>query len=159
MFKTKFLLLAVGLMATSILASASTVTVNCVAFPTQFSGSVGSGSVSCAGWSTGLTGDPLAILTGANLNLFADYTFGATSANDIRLTFTVAAPAGVTWAASSTFIDVFGGFSSSSTSPAVPLADAATAGVTAANFASAFNVGVAADAPAGPPPDKFGGKR
>ena len=139
---TKFLTLAIATAALSLSASAATITTNCTAFPIQFTNSAGSGTVSCAGFSAGGT------LTGASLALYADYTFGGAS-NDIKLQFTVGAPAGVTWASSSVAIDVTGGFSSSGSTPAVPVNDAATAGISNANFASAFNVGVASSVVSG----------
>ena len=141
---TKLITLAIAAAALTISASAATVTNTCSAFPIQFTGSTGSGFVSCPGFNVGG-----ATLNAATLGLVADYTFGSGSSNDIKLTFTIGAPGGVTWALSSTAIDVLGGFSSSSTSPGIPITDAATAGVTLANFASAFNVGVASSIVAG----------
>ena len=123
--------------ALSISASAGTITTNCTLFPTQFNSGSGSGTISCPGY-TPIVGQ---VLQGAALSLYADYTFGGSS-NDVLVTFTIAAPAGVTWASSSVGIDVLGGFSSSSSNPAVPVSDGCNAGCTAANFASAFNVGI-----------------
>ena len=88
----KFLSLAFMAAALSITASAATITTNCTAFPIQFSGSTGSGTVTCAAFN-----NALGTLNSGTLNLFADYTFGGAS-NDIKLTFTIGNPAGVTWA-------------------------------------------------------------
>ena len=136
----KFATLVFATAALSASAMATTFTSNCVAFPTQFNGGVGSGSVSCAAFGGAPAGE---ILSGASLAFFSDFTFGSAATNTVRFTYTLGAPAGVTWATGSFIQDVTGGFSSSSSSPAAGTMVAATAGITAANFASAFNVGLA----------------
>ena len=146
----KFTTLVLATVALGVSASAATITVNCTPFPIQFGGGSGSGPISCPGFSAAGT------LAGASLTLYADYTFGGSS-NDIQLTFSVGAPAGVTWNQSSVVIDVTGGFSSSGSSPAVPYADAATAGVSNAAFASAFNVGVSSTVVSGSAGTSSGG--
>ena len=122
-------------------AQAGTVTTNCTVFPVSFSGGVGSTTVSCPGFSGGGT------LTAASLTLIGDYQFGNTpGTNDIKISFGVSAPAGVTWADSAPFVDVTGGFSSGATSPII---DDATGGITNGNFASAFLVGVSSSVVSG----------
>ena len=142
----KFATLVFAIAALSANGMASTFSLNCTAFPIQFSGSVGSGTVSCPGFAGAPAGE---FLSGASLSLVADYTFGTAASNDIKLTFTIGAPVGVTWASSSVAIDVLGGFNSSSTSPAIPRTVNATGGITAGNFASAFNVGIASSVVSG----------
>ena len=148
----KFATLALATAALSLTASAATITSNCTLFPIQFANGSGSGSISCPGFSAAG-----GILSGASLSLFADYTFGSAGANDIKVTFTVGAPASVTWASSSLAIDVTGGFNSSGSTPAVPATDAATAGATNANFASAFNIGVSSQVISGSAGTSSGG--
>lgn len=133
---------AIGILGVGILVStaacgvaeASTITTDCTLHPVTFANGTGSTTVSCAGFN-----GSLGTLTGASLNLDGDYQFGTTGSNDIRITFAVTQPAGVTWADAAPFIDVTGGQSSG----AIPsIDDLATAGITNANFASAFDVGV-----------------
>ena len=134
--KKAFLMLVLSLAALSVNAVAGTITTDCTLFPVTFANGIGGPTnVSCAGFTPAL-----GTLIGVTLNLFADYQFGSTGANDIKVSFAVGAPAGVTWDNAAPIIDVTGGISS--TAPLIPVADNATAGITNANFASAFNVGV-----------------
>ena len=94
----KLTTLVLATVALGVSASAATITVNCSPFPIQFAGGSGSGPISCPGFTGGGT------LTGASLTLYADYTFGG-PATDIQLTFSIGAPAGVTWNQSSVAID------------------------------------------------------
>ena len=139
-----FATLTFALAALSANAMATSVTQNCVLFPIQFAGGIGNGDVSCPGFNPGGTQS----LDSVVLTLYADYTFGG-AANDVQFQFTIGNPAGVTWAQSSVTIDVTGGFRTSSSSPAVPVIDGATGGLTFANFASAFNVNVVSSVIAG----------
>ena len=140
-----FLPLVIATAALSMSASAATITANCSAFPIQFTGSVGNGSVSCPGFS--VAGGTL---TGASLALVADYTFGNIGVNnDILLTFSVGAPIGVNWASTSVDVHSTGQFNSSSTTPPIPVNDLAVTGVSNAAFASAFNVGVSSSVVSG----------
>ena len=129
--------LAVAIVALGASATAATIQLNCATFPLTFAGGAGSGTASCGGFNSAL-----GTLTGATLNLLADYEFGAGASNDIRMSFTIGAPAGVTWASSLVVVDVTGGFNSTTFVPPVPVSDNATGGISNANFASAFNVGV-----------------
>jgi hypothetical protein len=139
---------AIGILGVGILVSAAacgaaeanTVTANCTLFPVVFAGGTGSTSVSCPGFSGSGT------LTGASLTLQGDYQFGSDGSNDVRISFSVLEPGGVTWADSAPFGDVTGGISSGA---ALLLHDAATAGVSNAAFLSAFNVGVSSAVIAG----------
>ena len=132
---------AFAAIASSSAAMATTLTVNCSPFPTQFTGSTGTSSVTCASFaSQGISG--VQSLDSVAVTLYADYTFGSTGSNDIRLSFNLAAPAGVTWANANPVIDVTGGFNSSGYSPSVPLLDNATSGVSLAAFANPFNITV-----------------
>ena len=135
-------------------AMATTFTSNCTPFPIQFTGSVGSGSVSCNAFAGAPAGE---IFSDASLLFFSDYTFGTAAANTIRLTYALGAPAGVTWASGTLIQDVSGGFSSSSSTPPTGVGINATAGLTAANFAAPFNVGVASSVIAGGASTSSGG--
>jgi hypothetical protein len=126
-------------------AFASSYTVNCTPFPLTFNGGVGSGTVSCPGFSS----VGIQSLDTVSLNFFADYQFGTTGANDIKVTFAVGNPAGVGWSVTSQNIDVTGGLSSSGTNPGIPVADSAVSGVNFADFANAFNVGISSAIMAG----------
>jgi hypothetical protein len=142
------LLKAAGILTAGILISAAaagaaqagTTTVNCTLFPVTFANGTGSTSVSCPGFSGGGT------LTGAELLLSGDYQFGSDGSNDIRISFGVNNPAGVTWADNAPFGDVTGGISSGT---ALSLSDLATGGVSNAAFASAFLVDVSSAVIAG----------
>lgn len=136
------LLKAAGILSVGILISAAatgaaeagTITSNCTVFPVTFNnGSGGPTTVSCPGFSGPGT------LTGASLTLQGDYQFGSDGSNDIRISFAVNNPAGVTWTDSAPFGDVTGGVSSGTP---LNISDAATGGITNANFASAFGVDV-----------------
>ena len=127
-------ILGVGILATTGVAQANTQSANCTLFPVTFTnGAGGPTAVSCPAFSGGGT------LTGVKLTLSGDYQFGSDGSNDIRISFAVNNPAGVTWADAAPFGDVTGGVSSGS---ALNIADLATAGITNANFASAFDVDV-----------------
>ena len=118
-------------------AQGLTSTANCVPFPATFpNGAGGPTPVSCPPFSGGAG----AILNSATLSYSADYQFGGTTGtNQVNVSFTPAGPAGVTWTPSSTTVTVSGGASSG----AIQTASAtATGGVTAANFAAAFNVNI-----------------
>jgi len=94
--------------------------------------------VSCPGFNSA----GVQSLDSVSLNFYADYQFGTTNSNDVKVTFTVANPAGVGWSVTSEGIDVTGALSSSGTNPAIPFADSAVSGVNFADFVNAFNVGI-----------------
>jgi len=101
------LMLSVATLALSGVASATTIT--CTPQPVSIANGIGSATVTCPGF----TASPGMTLSSVVLTLAADYLNGAlTGTNDVRVTFTPAAIAGVTWTPSSQFIDVIGGFSS-----------------------------------------------
>ncbi len=116
-------------------AEGLTLTANCVPFPVVFAnGTGGPTAVSCPPF--GIGGG--AVLTSVALSYIADYQFGsATGTNQVVVTFTPAGPAGVTWTPPTGTATVTGAVSSGA--PGTASANA-TAGVSAANFAAAFNV-------------------
>ena len=72
------------------------VTRNCMPNPLAFTSGLGSGSVSCPGFTVPVN----ATLTGVSLAELADYQFGSLSGpNAIAVTFTPAGPSGVAWSA------------------------------------------------------------
>ena len=145
----KFLFLTLAV-ASSTLLSAATITLNCDltgpgSFPTQFSGGVGNGSVTCPGATQALAGLGATSLNSAILKYFVDYTFGGAS-NTVQGVFT--APNTVNWAVSST-VTSSGGFSSTTSNPSpLPATNLAT-NATLVNLASNFNVGLAVTVPQG----------
>ena len=147
----KTLMLAFAALATSIGASAGTLTVNCPLFPTLFGGgSTGSpATANCPGLTPAQQASFGAVgLNSVTLNYYSDYTFGSTPAQ-VTEVFTPSTFSTVTWSASSTTIVVNGNLSSSSTTPPVPVSVTAASGVSLANFGAAFNVGITSAVTAG----------
>lgn len=90
-------------------AFAGATTIVCTPQPIAFANGTGSGAVNCPA----IVPDPGFNLSSVTITVAADYLNGAfNTANDVRVTFTPAGLAGVTWTPSSEFIDVMGGFSS-----------------------------------------------
>ena len=140
---SKLFLMSVAVLSVAGSAGALTLgPLNCTPFPTTFAGGIGGpNTVSC----------PPFTVAGATLNAVtliyaADYQFGTNAANTIQITFTPAGPAGVTWALPSTVLSVSGGTSSGASGMG---GATATTGVTAANFAAAFNVNLTAQVTVG----------
>jgi hypothetical protein len=144
--------LAVAVLAFSFSAMAGTVAATCTPFTFPFNGGAGAGTLSCPSFaSLGVVG---AIdISGATLNLFADYQAGnPTTVNKITDTFNMSSGvtglnAGISWAlGTTTSMSVTGSFSSGGSVPASPNPDAASSAVfgTAASLAqwTAFSVGV-----------------
>jgi PEP-CTERM motif len=134
----KFFLLALAALATSIVASAGTVTSNCSLFPVQFpNGNTNTPqTVSCPGLNVGAAASGLNSVT---LNYFVDYQFGSTGTNTVSVTFTPATFGGTTWTTPITTVTSTGGQSSAGIQTG---SAAASGGLTLANFASAFNVSI-----------------
>lgn len=139
----KLLFLSVSLLLLSAPASAITLgPLNCTPFPATFAGGNGGPTpVSCPAFT--VAG---ATLNSVTLNYFADYQFGTGAVNTVQVTFTPAGPAGVTWTPPSSMVNVTGGASSGAIGTG---SSSATAGVSAANFAAAFNVNITSAVTAG----------
>jgi hypothetical protein len=107
---------------------------NCSPHPAIFdNGSGGPLAVSCPPFTV-----PGATLTGVTLTFEADYQFGGTNGtNAVDVTFVPAGPAGVTWLAPSVKLTTGGARSSG---PAPTGSMNTTSGISAAEFAAAFNV-------------------
>jgi hypothetical protein len=134
----KMLAISAAILVLSTTASGLTLTSNCTPFPVTFTGgSGGPTAISCPPFTIGGG----AILNSVTLNYSADYQFGGAGPNTVMTTFIPAGPPGVTWAAASTTTTQTGGTSSGSI---VTASAVATSGVSAANFATAFNVNVSA---------------
>src|SRR5579859_2272411 len=135
----KMLVISASLLVLSATASGITVgPLNCTPFPVTFTGGTGGPTaISCPPFTIGSG----AILNSVTLNYSADYQFGGAGPNTVMTTFTPAGPPGVTWAAPSTTTTQTGGTSSGSIATASAVA---ATGVSAANFAAAFNVNVSA---------------
>jgi hypothetical protein len=147
--------LAVAVFAFSLSAVAGTVTGVCTPFTFPFTAGMGAGTLSCPSFaSLGVAG---AIdISGATLNLFADYQAGnPATVNKITDTFNTSSGVtglnpGISWAlGNTTTMSVTGGFSSGGSVPVSPNPDAAISAAfgTAASLAqwTAFNVGVSSE--------------
>src|SRR5271165_6887995 len=137
----KVLLIFIGVVLLSAAAYANTTpSANCTPFPLVIVNPAGgSGSVSCPAFSV-----PGATLTGVTLTYRADYQFGNTGgATDIAVTFVPAGPGGVTWTPASQKLDVLNDAAMDGSSGGEPAGGSnATAGVSTAAFAAAFNVNI-----------------
>ncbi len=132
MYKTPLLLMGTLLLVATARAN-TTPPANCAPFPVVFpAGTGGPSPVSCPPFTV-----PGGVLTGVTLSYEADYQFGGNGTNSVNVTFAPAGPAGVTWSPASVTLTVTGGVSSGT--PPTGSASA-TAGVSNAAFASAFNV-------------------
>jgi hypothetical protein len=86
---------------------------------------------------------PGATLTAATLSYRADYQFGNLGTTNIAVTFAPAGPGGVTWTPSSQTLNVLNDAAMDGSSGGEPSGGSnATAGVSNAAFASAFNVNI-----------------
>lgn len=141
----RLLLVIFGVLTLSVAAFADTQgPLNCTTFPVTFNnGNGGPTAVSCPAFTV-----PGGTLTAASLTYQADYQFGGTPPpnNTVNVTFAPTGPGGVTWTPVSQTLMVTGGQSSG----AIATGGAnATAGVSTANFAAAFNVNVSSAIAAG----------
>lgn len=135
----KFALICLSITLLSVAAFANTTAANCTLYPTSFTNSMGTMSISCPPFSV-----PGGTLTSATLSYEADWSEGTDPTNTIQIVFTPAGPGGVTWAPASTTLTVTG--TVTGPPPGIDnvtgvLGSASTSGaVTNAEFASAFNV-------------------
>jgi hypothetical protein len=133
----KVLVMSAAIVLLSGAAKAVTVSANCLLFPVTFNlGAGGPTAVICPAFTVGGG----AVLTSVTLNYISDFQFGSNPGpNTVNVTFAPVPPAGVTFTPASVVAPVTGAVSSGA--PGTGSA-AATAGVTAANFANPFNVNV-----------------
>jgi len=130
----RFLLIALTFPVIGILANATPITTNCVLFPVTFAGGVGTTTVSCPGIAAQ---PPGTILNSVLLTESSDYQFGSSGTNTVKVDFTPTGPAGVTWSPATASATSTGTTSSGAPGAA---SQSVTAGLTLANFASAFGV-------------------
>jgi hypothetical protein len=144
----KLSFLFVGALGLSIVALANTTApASCSPPAIPFSnGTGGPTPVSCPAFSV-----PGATLTGVTLTFVADYQFGNKGGStDVAVVFVPAGPGGVTWTPSSVQLDVLNDAAMDGSSGAEPSGtSSATAGVSTAAFAAAFNVNLTSSVPVG----------
>ena len=136
------LLFALLAAATSVLANATTVQLNCTPYPVTISGGVGTTTVSCPALPAS-SGS----INSVTLSYLVDYQFGSLASNTVSVAFTPAVLSGVTWATPSTTVSINGGFSSGSVGQNGSTSTSSVA--TPASFASPFNVTVTGSVPVG----------
>ena len=132
----------------SMAATASSISVNCTLYPVQFNfGNSGASpaTLNCPSFAS-IFGGSIPALTSEDsltLGIVGDFQFGGPNGtNDVRLTVTPVTGGGTNitgWAVASPLFDVTGTFSSSGTSPTIPILDAATF----TGFTNAFTVSAA----------------
>jgi PEP-CTERM motif len=141
----KTILIAFAALATSLVASAGTLTSNCTLFPVQFPGGNQQTpqTVTCPGLN--VAG---ATLNSVTLGYSVDYQFATVIPASVSVTFTPATfgVPGVTWQGATTVVASSGGASSGGIQTGSAFA---ATGVTAANFANNFTVQVASAVTAG----------
>lgn len=139
--RTFFILLGV-LCLTVAAHAATTPSANCTPFPVTFANGAGATPVACPPFTV-----PGGTLTGVALSYAADYQFGSNPGpNTVLVVFAPAGPGGVTWSPASQTLTITGGQSSG----AIANGGAnATAGISAAAFAAAFNVNVSSSVTVG----------